>query len=100
MVLSDMYVSGILIGLGSFIITGVFHPVIVKMEYHYGKQSWPWLCIPGILLLVCSLFVTTLLSIACGVLAFSLFWSAIELFKQHTRVIQGRAKKNPQRNYD
>jgi uncharacterized membrane protein len=95
-----MFFHGIIIGFASFILIGIFHPIVAKMEYYFGKQSWPWLGIPGIILLILSLFCSQIISIFLGVLAFSLFWSCIELFKQHTRVMQGRAKKNPLRNYD
>ncbi|MDA3882751.1 MAG: DUF4491 family protein [Bacteroidales bacterium] len=95
-----MFIKGILIGLASFIITGIFHPVVVKLEYYYGTKSWIWLCIPGIVLLIISFFMNTIVSILLGVLAFSLFWSCIEIFKQRTRVLLGRARKNPNRSYE
>jgi len=95
-----MFINGILIGLASFVITGIFHPVVVKLEYHYGTKSWIWLCIPGIIALIISLFTSTIISIVLGVLSFALFWSCIEIFKQRTRVLQGRARKNPKQNYE
>ncbi|MFW5850615.1 MAG: DUF4491 family protein [Bacteroidota bacterium] len=95
-----MFINGILIGFASFVITGIFHPVVIKLEYYYGTKSWIWLCIPGIALLFVSLFTSTIVSILLGVLAFSLFWSCIEIFKQRTRVLQGRARKNPNRSYE
>ncbi|HPH16276.1 MAG TPA: DUF4491 family protein [Bacteroidales bacterium] len=100
MILDAMYFTGFIIGIGSFVITGICHPLVVKMEYYYGKQSWWWLVIPGLLLLVVSLFVSTIPSIILGVCAFSLFWSSVEIIKQHHRVVLGRAKKNPNRSYD
>ncbi|HON53328.1 MAG TPA: DUF4491 family protein [Bacteroidales bacterium] len=100
MIFDSIYVTGFLIGVGSFVITGVCHPLVVKMEYFYGKQSWWWLVVPGVVLLTWSLFLSTIPSIILGVIAFSLFWSSIEIIKQHHRVLLGRAKKNPNRNYD
>ncbi|MBP3386151.1 MAG: DUF4491 family protein [Candidatus Methanomethylophilaceae archaeon] len=32
-------VSRIIVGLVSFLITGLLHPVVIKMEYHWGKRS-------------------------------------------------------------
>jgi len=97
---SNIYVSGVVIGIISLIITGVFHPIVIKLEYYYGKKSWKLLFAIGILCVGISLFSSTHISIFTGVLAFSLFWSCIELFKQHKRVLLGRAKKNPNRNYE
>ena len=96
----EIYYTGILIGLGSFVITGICHPLVIKLEYYYGKKSWWWLLIPGIVCLVFSLFTTTLPSIFLGVCGFALFWSSVEIIKQHHRVLLGRAKKNPNRNYE
>ena len=33
--------SGILIGLTSFIVIGVFHPVVIKCEYYFSDRVWP-----------------------------------------------------------
>jgi hypothetical protein len=98
--IETFYYTGIIIGLGSFIITGIFHPVVAKLEYYKGKRSWWWLIIPGIICLVWSLFVSTIFSIFLGVLGFSLFWSSIEIIKQHHRVLEGRAMRNPNRSYE
>ncbi len=97
---SNFFYQGVLIGLAAFFIIGVFHPVVIKMEYHFGRKSWWALAIPGIAFLAVSLFVDNdMVSILLGVLAFACFWSVFEIFKQHQRVIKGRAKKNPRRAY-
>jgi hypothetical protein len=92
--------QGFLLGLAAFIMIGVFHPVVAKMEYHFGKQSWWLLFLPGLACLVASFFFSSVISIILGCLAFSFFWSTLEIFMQHERVMKGRAKKNPKRNYD
>lgn len=84
----------------SFVTIGVFHPVVAKLEYHYGKQSWWVLFIPGLFSIVFSMFASDLFSIALGVLGFSLLWSSHEIFKQHKRVLKGQAKRNPNRKYE
>lgn len=95
-----MNYQGLLIGLVAFILIGVFHPVVIHAEYRYGKQSWPFFLFPGLLLVAVSLFLKSqIFSVVTGVLAFALFWSTFELFKQHERVLKGRAKKNPKRDY-
>lgn len=90
---------GPLLGLVSFVTIGVFHPIVVKLEYYLGKKSWWMLALPGLIIVLVSLFMNEVVSILLGVLGFSLFWSAHEMFKQHNRVLRGQAKRNPKRNY-
>ena len=37
-----MNFSGIIVGAATFLIIGVCHPIVIKMEYYWGKGSW-WL---------------------------------------------------------
>jgi len=98
--MENIYFTGLLMGLLSFLIIGFFHPVVAKLEYVYGKKSWWVLLVPGIGFIILSLFLTTLWSIIASVLGCSMVWSTIEIFKQHDRVLKGQAKRNPNRNYN
>jgi uncharacterized membrane protein len=90
--------TGIAIGFAAFVIIGVFHPIVIKSEYYFGKGIWPLFLIAGIIVCVASLFVqNTILSSVLGVLGFTLFWSIKELFEQEKRVQQGRFPENPKR---
>ncbi|MBU1013539.1 MAG: DUF4491 family protein [Bacteroidetes bacterium] len=91
---------GPLLGLLAFFAIGIFHPIVIKMEYHLGKRSWWILLFPGIIFIILSLFFKDILSVVFGVFGFACIWSMIEIFKQHERVMNGRAKKNPNRKYD
>ena len=85
--LSGLNIQGFLVGLFAFFLIGLFHPIVIKTERNYGKKMWPYFFIPGIGLVVLSVIIKhTLTSVGMGVLAFALFWSTIELFKQHKRV--------------
>lgn len=99
-IFSSLNWTGILIGLAAFVMIGVFHPVVARLEYHLGRGSWWMLFFPGVACLIASFFLTPVLSILLGCLAFSFFWSTLEMFMQHQRVLKGRAKRNPKRNYD
>ncbi len=35
-----MSFGGILLGAAVFLIIGIFHPIVIKMEYYFGKRSW------------------------------------------------------------
>lgn len=93
---NEMNFEGILIGLGSFLIIGLLHPVVIKVEYHIGKQIWPLFLIVGIISNVGSLLITQpTVSILCAVFGFSLFWSIRELYEQEKRVEKGWFPRNP-----
>ena len=36
----EMNYSGILVGLGTFLIIGLFHPIVIKSEYYFGVKCW------------------------------------------------------------
>lgn len=89
---------GILIGLATFLCIGLFHPLVIKAEYHFGRRCWPAFLVAGIAFLVASLFVdNTYASIILGVVAFSSFWSILEVRQQHERVRKGWFPMNPKR---
>ena len=95
-----MHFTGILIAICTFLIIGVFHPIVIKTEYYFvTKPSWIFL-ITGIMAVVAALFVGDIfLSSLLGVLGASLLWSIGELFEQRRRVEKGwfpkREKKQP-----
>lgn len=82
--------SGLLIGLGTFLIIGIFHPLVVKGEYYFGVKCWWAFLLLGLISLAASLLIRqTIVSILCGVIAFSSFWSIGEIFEQRQRVRKG-----------
>lgn len=93
-----IYFSGIVLGLATFLIIGLFHPLVIKAEYHFGVKFWIVFLIAGLLSSAISLFVeNTILSAILGVFGFSCFWSIQEMFDQVKRVKEGRFPKNPKR---
>mgnify|MGYP006782109597 CR=1 FL=1 len=93
-----MNIDGLLIGAATFLIIGLFHPIVIKAEYYLGVKCWWIFLIAGILGVFGSLFVgNSLLSTLLGVLSFSSFWSIKELFEQRERVRKGWFPKNPKK---
>ena len=91
-----MHLTGILIGIISFLSIGVFHPIVIKSEYHFGKECWPAFLVAGIVLMVISIFVSNvILSSALAVIGMSSWWSILELFEQEKRVKKGWFPANP-----
>lgn len=95
-----MYYDGIIIGLATFLIIGLFHPIVVKMEYYFGTKSWWLFLILGIVTLIVSLLIeNTMISALLGVFSFSSFWTIKEIFDQEKRVQKGWFPRNPKRRY-
>jgi hypothetical protein len=91
-----MNYDGIIIGIGSFLMIGLLHPVVIKSEYYFGTKIWPAFLLSGILCIVFSLFSSgKVLSPLLAVLGFSLLWSITELFEQKKRVEKGWFPRNP-----
>ncbi|MEG0033163.1 MAG: DUF4491 family protein [Mucinivorans sp.] len=92
--------AGLAIGLSTFLIIGLFHPVVVKAEYYWGVGCWWIFLLLGLLgvalsIVVDSVFFSSLL----GVFAFSSFWTIKEIFEQRDRVKKGWFPRNPKRKY-
>lgn len=91
---------GLAIGAGTFLIIGVFHPIVIKAEYHLGTRIWWAFLLAGVLFVVASVMVNyVLVSSLLGVIGFSCFWSILELFQQQERVHKGWFPRNPKRTY-
>ena len=94
----ELNFSGMLIGVATFLVIGLFHPLVIKAEYYIGVKSWWLFLFAGITASAGSLFVENLmLSILLGVVAFSSFWSIGEVFAQKKRVEKGWFPANPRR---
>lgn len=85
-----MNLTGLLVGLSTFLIIGVFHPLVIKAEYYIGYKSWVIFALAGVLFSVLSLLADgIILSTILGVVAFSSFWSILEVYQQRERVRKG-----------
>ena len=94
----ELNFSGIIIGVATFLVIGLFHPLVIKAEYYIGVKSWWLFLLLGIVSGVASLLVENLtLSILLGVVAFSSFWSIGEVFEQKKRVEKGWFPANPKK---
>ena len=85
-----MNFTGIIVGLATFLIIGLFHPIVIKAEYYLGTKCWWVFLVAGIVFCIMSIVVENLIaSTILGVTAFSSFWSIGELFEQKQRVKKG-----------
>ena len=97
-ILTTYNLNGLIIGLSTFLIIGIFHPLVIKGEYYFGERiKWAFL-IAGILFLIATLVVeSVIISSLLGVTAFSCFWSILEVKHQVIRVKKGWFPANPKR---
>ena len=92
------HLSGLVIGIMTFLIIGLFHPVVVKAEYYWGTRCWWIFLLLGLGGVALSLWVDSVIwSTLSGVFAFSSFWTIKELFEQEERVKKGWFPRNPNR---
>jgi branched-subunit amino acid transport protein len=81
---------GLLVGLLTFLIIGLFHPLVIKGEYYFGVKCWWVFLLAGLVCVVLSVLAENqTVSSLLGVVAFSCFWSIKEVFDQRKRVEKG-----------
>ena len=98
--LSTHHLLGLVIGIGTFLVIGLFHPIVIKAHYHWGTGCWWIFLLLGIIGVTLSIIIGEVLwSALLGVFAFSSFWTIKELFEQEERVKKGWSPKNPKRQY-
>ena len=96
-----MNFTGLIIAVTTFLVIGLFHPIVIKSEYHFGTRCWWFFALAGIVFIAVSLAVRNdILSPVLGVVGCSCLWSILELFQQRERVRKGWFPMNPKRKGD
>ena len=91
-------IQGLVIGLCTFLIIGLFHPLVIKGEYYFGKRVNLAFLAGGILTLIGAFLCQTIFWAAIlAIIAFSCFWSILEVNHQVKRVEKGWFPMNPKR---
>ena len=91
-----MFFTGPLIGLATFAVIGIFHPIVIKTEYYFGTRPWWVFLLAGIGAIVGAFFIENVFAASLlGVTGFSRLWSILELFEQRQRVRKGWFPKGP-----
>lgn len=93
-----MYFTGIIIAVSTFLIIGMFHPIVIKAEYYSGTKLWWLFLLVGLASVIGALFIANeILSALIGVFGASALWGIGELFAQKKRVEKGWFPMNPKR---
>ncbi len=91
--------TGLAIGACTFLIIGLFHPIVIKCHYRFGTGCWWWFLVLGVACCVGALSISNIFwSTLLGVTAFSSFWTIGEIFEQQKRVDRGWFPRNPRRS--
>lgn len=93
-----MNFSGILTAGISFLVIGIFHPIVIWAEYYFTKRCWSVFLAAGVICLglsVCS--GREMPSVFLGVLGCTFLWSIQELYEQEERVKKGWFPENSNR---
>lgn len=95
-----MHLQGILLGIVSFLCIGIFHPIVIKAEYHFTYKIWPLFFAAGVICLGISTQIEdVMISAIVGVFGFSCLWSIVELKEQRERVRKGWFPENPKHRH-
>lgn len=88
--LVEYNLMGLVIGGVTFLIIGLFHPLVTKGEYYFGVRCWWAFALMGVAAVAGSIAVRDVLwSTLLAVWGASSFWSIGELFEQRERVAKG-----------
>ncbi len=94
----ELNFTGIIIGVATFFVIGIFHPLVIKGEYYFGVKIWWVFMLMGIIAMAASAVVADVLwSTLLAVWGASSFWSIGELFHQRKRVEKGWFPKREKR---
>lgn len=95
-----LHYTGLIIGIGTFLIIGLCHPIVIKTEYHFGVRLWWAYLLLGLLFIAGAVFTENVIAGSLlGVAGFSFLWGILELFEQQERVRKGWFPRNPKRRY-
>lgn len=99
--MEELHFSGLIIAVSTFIIIGLFHPIVIKVEYHFGSKLWWAFLLAGIAFIIAAILVQgIILSSMLGVAGASCLWSIGEILEQKERVKKGWFPMNPKRKKD
>lgn len=96
--MSHLHFEGFVLGIATFLVIGIFHPIVIKTEYYFGTRPWWVFLLLGLACSCGALFVEDVFwSALLGIVGFSSLWTIKELFEQQERVRKGWFPKNPKR---
>ena len=77
--LNEYHLSGLVIGICTFLIIGLFHPIVVKAEYYWGTKCWWIFLLLGIGGIIASLYTENIMTHNLEVPGSSPGWSTFKI---------------------
>ena len=97
-IMPSLHFTGLVLAVGTFLIIGLFHPIVIKIEYHFGTRLWWVFLLAGIGFIATAMIVANVIVAALlGVVGASCLWSIGEILEQRQRVKKGWFPMNPKR---
>ena len=97
-IMPSLHFTGLVLAVGTFLIIGLFHPIVIKIEYHVGTRLWLVVLLAGIGFIATAMIVANvIISALLGVVGASCLWSIGEIIEQRQRVKKGWFPMNPKR---
>lgn len=93
-----MNFDGLIFSAAALFIMGIYHPIVIKAEYHFSQKIWPLFAAIGIACLIASLYLKGVISYTVAFLGATNMWCIIELKQQAKRVAKGWFPKNPNKH--
>lgn len=94
----EIHFAGVVIAVCTFLVIGMFHPLVIKVEYYTGTRYWWVFLLLGLISIGSAFFIADVFwSAIIGVVGASFLWSIGEIFSQKKRVEKGWFPMNPKR---
>ena len=73
--MENIHFTGLSIAISTFLVIGLFHPIVIKVEYYFGVRLWWIFLLAGIAFIVGSMLTANVIaSSILGVLGASCLW--------------------------
>ena len=96
--MNGLHFTGLIIAISTFLIIGLFHPIVIKVEYYFGSKLWWVFLLAGVAFIIGATFVANVIASALlGVCGASCLWSIGEIIEQKQRVKKGWFPMNQKR---
>lgn len=97
--IEQYHLGGIFVGLTTFLIIGIYHPLVIKGEYYFGQKIRWWFLVAALAFLAASVYVdgiilSTLFGVASFRLAMEHKGSRRAGRKSAQRLVPGKSGKN------
>ena len=67
--MENIHLTGLSIAVSTFLVIGLFHPIVIKMEYYFGVRLWWIFLLAGIAFIIGSMLIANvIISSLLGVL--------------------------------